>query len=235
MIDAIIFNKRIEEVASKYERENIGNIKIHILNNIKKESRESITASLTNPLEEKASLCVYNIDGKEIEIPTIIYDGEPFTFLVDSTLDGKYKPKDTDKERIGHYRIITENNRSVLYGDTCIKRGYINMNPEDIIQVNSYDNLSDNLINNKYLVGRKLKYPEWISIDELNKRTLMKRSYNDILIKGIHDSDFTISYDEPNESTIRYAYESNSPLVKVLRRKYPNAIENCDDPYSYLK
>ena len=66
----------------------------------------------------------------------------------------------------------------------------------------------------------------------INERTLKSQSYNELRIKGKYIPDFIISYDEPNEATLRYSNEHSTPMVKILRKSYPNAIEQCGDPYS---
>ena len=58
---------------------------------------------------------------------------------------------------------------------------------------------------------------------------------NEIKIKGHHTPDFSLSYGEPNEATIQFSYNNNKTLVKILRKSYPNANENCDDSYSHLQ
>ena len=98
------------------------------------------------------------------------------------------------------------------------------------MQVNSFDAISQNSQGNKY-IKPYIKYPEWVSMEELNERTLKSESYNELRIKGKHIPDFVISYDEPNEDTLRYSYEHSTPMIKILRKKYPNAIEKCVDPY----
>ena len=230
MIDVIFLNKRIKEVFFKYKNINLEKIKFEILNNVIKSSRENIASSITNPLNKNMVYIEYILNDKKVLIPTIIYDNETYTFLVRRMESGEHLFDETYKEGIEYYSIITEKNRSIYYGNTGIKFGYAIVNPEDIMQVNSFDAISQNSQGNKY-IKPYIKYPEWVSMEELNERTLKSESYNEIRIKGKHIPDFVISYDEPNEDTLRYSYEHSTPMIKILRKKYPNAIEKCVDPY----
>ena len=231
MIDVIFLNTRIKEITLKYEGQNLEKIKLKILNEIIKKSKESIAASITNPLNKNSIPLEYILDGKTILIPTIIYNKESYIFLVRRMKNGNHINNETHEEKIEYYSTITEKNRSMFYGDSGIKFGYIKINPEHIIQINSYDAIAQNPIGNKYIKAY-IKYPEWVSMEELNERTLKKESYNEIRIKGKYIPDYVIAYDEPNEITLRYAYEHKTPMVKILRKSYPNAIEQCEDPYS---
>lgn len=231
MIDVVFFNKRIKEVFFKYKNMNLEKIKLEILSNVIKSSRENIASSITNPLDKKIVYIEYTLDDEKIFIPTIIYDNETYNFLVRRMRSGKYLYDGTHKEEIDCYSTITEKNRSMYHGDSGIKFGYVRVNPEDIIQVNSFDAISQNSQGNKY-IAPYIKYPEWVSMEELNKRTLKSQSYNELRIKGKYIPDFVISYDEPNEDTLRYSNEHSTPLVKILRKSYPNAIEQCEDSYS---
>lgn len=232
MIDVIFNNKRIKEVYIKYENINLEKIKLEILSNVIKFSRENIAASITNPLENKVVYTEYMLDNEKVLIPTIIYDKETYTFLVRRMDSGQHFYDGTYKDGLECYSTITDKNRSMFYGNTGIKFGYIRVIPEDIIQVNSFDAISQSSNSNKY-ISPYIKYPEWVSMEELNKRTLENKSYNEIRIKGKYIPDFVVSYDEPNEKTLRYSHEHSTPMVKILRKNYPNAVEECEDPYSH--
>lgn len=120
----------------------------------------------------------------------------------------------------------------MYYGNSGIKFGYTIVNPDDIIQVNSFDTISQKSHDNKY-VKPFIKYPEWVSMDELSKRTLAHGSYDELRIMGEYIPYFVVSYDDANELTLRYSHEHSTPMVKILRKSYPNAIEICEDPYSH--
>lgn len=164
-------------------------------------------------------------------IPTIIYDEEGFIFLVRSMRSGSHIINGNRKEKVEFFSTITEKNRSMYHGDTGIKCGYVKINPQDIMQINSYDAISKNSSGNKY-ARAYLKYPEWILMEELNERTRKKERYNEISIEGSYIPDYVISYDEPNRLIVNYSHKQNVPLVKILRKAYPNAIENNEDPYA---
>ena len=202
--------------------------------NLINKSRQDIVSSLTNPLEKRSIPTPYILDGKEVTIPTIVYSSEPYNFLIRRVQTGRHFTNGNYREKVESYSTITEKNRSSYYGDSGVKCGYISINPNDIVHINSYDSVCTNSNKNKY-ISAYVKYPEWVSSWELNERTLQSKSYNEIKIKGTHTPDFSLSYDEPNEATIRFSYNNNKTLVKILRKSYPNAIENCDDPYSYLQ
>lgn len=231
MADCIFFNKRIKEVYFKYKDMNLNRMKWEILSNVIKKSRENIASSLTNPLDKNIVYIEYTLNGEKVLIPTIIYDNENYTFLARRMETGKHFYDGSYRDKIESYSTITEKNRSMLYGDFGLKVGYIKVNPEDIIHINSFDSICLNPIESKYTELKSLKFPEWISMEELNERTLKRGRYNELRIKGKHIPDFVISYDEPDEKILRYSYEHNVPLVKILRKSYPNAIEHCDDPY----
>ncbi len=231
MIDVVFFNKRIKEVFFKYKNMNLEKIKLEILSNVIKSSRENIASSITNPLDKNIVNMEYILNGEKVLIPTIIYDNETYTFLVRRVSSGKHFYDGTYEDGIDYYSTITEKNRSMYHGDSGVKFGYVRVLPEDIIQVNSFDAISQNSHSNKY-IAPYIKYPEWVSMEELNERTLKSQSYNELRIKGKYIPDFIISYDEPNEATLRYSNEHSTPMVKILRKSYPNAIEQCGDPYS---
>lgn len=231
MIDVVFFNKCVKEVFFKYKNMNLEKIKLEFLSNVIKSSRENIASSITNPLDKNIVYMEYILNGEKVLIPTIIYDSETYTFLVRRMRSGKHFYDGTYKGGIGYYSTITEKNRSMYYGETGVKFGYVRVIPEDIIQVNSFDAISRNSRSNKY-IAPYIKYPEWVSMEELNKRTLKSRSYNELRIKEKYIPDFVISYDEPNEATLRYSNEHSTPMVKILRKGYPGAIEQCKDPYS---
>ena len=234
MIDALLLNKRIKEVSLKYYGQNLEEKKSNVLNDIIRKSRENIVSSITNPLNKKAIPIEYKLDGKIVVIPTIVYDGDPYTFFVRRMHSGKHINTLKHKVGVECYSTITEKNRSVYYGDTGVKFGYVGIKPEDIVHVNSIDAISRSEINNRYK-RTSLKYPEWVSMEELNRRTLRNGSYNEIRVKGKYRPEYTLSYDEPNVLTLRYSYNNNTTLVKVLRKAYPKAIENCEDIYSDWK
>lgn len=231
MIDVVFFNKRIKEVFFKYKSMNLEKIKLEILNHVIKSSRENIASSITNPLDKNIVYMEYTLGDEKVSIPTIVYDNETYTFLVRRVRSGKHFYDGTYKDGIEYYSTITEKNRSMYYGDSGVKFGYVRVKPEDIIQVNSFDAISQNSNSNKY-IAPYIKYPEWVSMEELNKRTLESQSYNELRIQGKYIPDFVISYDEPNDASLRYSYEHSTPMVKILRKCYPNAIEQCEDPYS---
>ncbi len=80
-----------------------------------------------------------------------------------------------------------------------------------------------------------LKYPEWVTADKLNKDTLYNDSYSEIRIYGKYVPDFYVSFDEPDEKCVETLNRYGSTLVKILRKSYPNAIEETEDPYKYWK
>lgn len=231
MIDIVFFNRRIPEVSLKYQGQNLEKIKLGILNELIRNSTEDIASSITNPLNKEMINVEYDLDGEKVFIPTIIYDEEEFIFLVRRMSSGSHIINGNIKEKVEFFSTITEKNRSMYHGDTGVKCGYVKINPQDIIQVNSYDAISKRSSGNKY-VSPHLKYPEWISMKELNERTRRKGRYNEISAEGIYLPDYVISYDEPNRLTVNYSHKQNVPLVKILRKAYPNAIENNEDPYA---
>ena len=231
MIDIVFFNRRIKELSLKYQGQNLEKIKLDILNEVIKNSTEDIASSITNPLNKEIINVEYDLDGEKVFIPTIIYDEEEFIFLVRRMSSGSHIINGNIKEKVEFFSTITDKNRSMYHGDTGIKCGYVTINPQDIIQVNSYDAISKRSSGNKY-VSPHLKYPEWISMKELNERTRRKGRYNEISAEGIYLPDYVISYDEPNRLTVNYSHNQNVPLVKILRKAYPNAIENNEDPYA---
>ena len=97
--------------------------------------------------------------------------------------------------------------------------------------MNSLDSICNNFHENKYH-RPGLKTPEWLLMVDLNHRTKLNGTYNELRIKGKNIPDFVISYDEPNDETIRYAYKHNVQVVKILRKSYLSSIENCEDIYS---
>lgn len=231
MIDIVFFNRRIPEVSLKYQGQNLEKIKLGILNEVIRNSTEDIASSITNPLNKEMINVEYDLDGEKVFIPTIIYNEEEFVFLVRRMSSGSHIINGNIKEKVEFFSTITDKNRSMYHGDTGIKCGYVTINPQDIIQINSYDAISKRSSGNKY-VRPHLKYPEWISMEELNERTRRKGRYNEISAEGIYLPDYVISYDEPNRLTVNYSRKQNVPLVKILRKSYPNAIENNEDPYA---
>lgn len=231
MIDIVFFNRRIKEVFLKYQGQDLEKIKLGILNRLIKNSTEDIASSITDPLNKKRVNLEYDLDGEKVLIPTIIYDKEEFIFLVRRMCSGSHIINGNWKEKVEFFSTITEKNRSMYHGDTGIKCGYVTINPQDIVQINSYDAISKNSSGNKY-ARAYLKYPEWISMEELNERTRKNGRYNEISVEGSYIPDYVISYDEPNRLTINYSHKQNVPLVKILRKAYPNAIENNEDPYA---
>ena len=234
MIDVIFYNNRIEEVYEKYKNVSLEKMKLNLLNKIIKQSRESIVSSLTNPFEKKIELLDYKLDGKVVKIPTIIYDGDDYNFLIRRVNSGNYYYSGLFKERESSYSIINEKNRSVFYGDSGVISGFITVNPEDITHINSFDAISRSQESDKY-VKSLLKYPEWVTADKLNKDTLYNDSYSEIRIFGKYVPDFYVSFDEPDEKCVKTLNRYESTLVKILRKSYPNAIEETEDPYKYWK
>ena len=234
MIDVIFNCDRIEELYEKYNGVNLEKMKLNLLNNIIKKSRESIVSSLTNPLEKRIVYVSYELDGEIVKIPTIIYDGDDYNFLIRRVQNGDFYHNGNYIDMEQSYSIITEKNRSVYYGGSGIICGYITVNHDDIKHVNSFDAISQCQESDKY-VGPLLKYPEWITSIDLNKETLYGGSYNELRILGKYIPDFLISYDNPNDKSIRYLHNYGGTLVKILRKSYPNAIENFEDPYKDWK
>lgn len=226
MHSVLLKGNRIREIYEKYRNTDIKLLKESILKDTISKSQTSIINSIDNPLSNLVDT-EYNLEGRKVIIPTKTYDGEKYVFLVKtvSWFGGLFD------DSIKSFSTITDKNRSMYYGDSRIKVGYVKVNPEDIIQVNQIDSISRNLYGEKYR-DEGLKYSEWISLDKLNKYTLESRTYNEIRIKGEHIPDYVISFDEPDEKTIAFAYKYERPLVKILRKSYPNAIENNDDIYS---
>lgn len=234
MIDVIFYNNRIEEVYEKYKNVSLEKMKLNLLNKIIKQSRESIVSSLTNPFEKKIELLDYKLDGKVVKIPTIIYDGDDYNFLIRRVNSGNYYYSGSFKESESSYSIINEKNRSVFYGDSGVISGFITVNPEDITHINSFDAISRSQESDKY-VKSLLKYPEWVTADKLNKDTLYNDSYSEIRILGKYVPDFYVSFDEPDEKCVETLNRYGSTLVKILRKNYPNAIEETEDPYKCWK
>ena len=234
MIDVIFYNTRIEEVYEKYKNANLEKMKLDLLNNVIRQSRESIVSALTNPFEKKVELLDYKLDGKIVKIPTIIYDGDDYNFLIRRVNSGNYYYRDSFKECESSYSIINEKNRSVFYGNSGVISGFITVNPENITQINSFDAISQSQKSDKY-VDSLMKYPEWVTAEKLNDDTLYNDSYNEIRIFGKYVPDFYVSFDEPNEKCIKTLSRYGSTLVKILRKNYPNAIEKFEDPYKDWK
>ena len=234
MIDVIFYNTRIEEVYEKYKNANLEKMKLDLLNNVIRQSRESIVSALTNPFEKKVELLDYKLDGKIVKIPTIIYDGDDYNFLIRRVNSGNYYYRDSFKGCESSYSIINEKNRSVFYGNSGVISGFITVNPEDITQINSFDAISQSQKSDKY-VDSLMKYPEWVTAEKLNDDTLYNDSYNEIRIIGKYVPDFYVSFDEPNEKCIKTLSRYGSTLVKILRKNYPNAIEKFEDPYKDWK
>ena len=182
----------------------------------------------------KVELLDYKLDGKIVKIPTIIYDGDDYNFLIRRVNSGNYYYRDSFKGCESSYSIINEKNRSVFYGDSGVISGFITVNPEDITHINSFDAISQSQESDKY-VKSLLKYPEWVTADKLNKDTLYNDSYSEIRIYGKYVPDFYVSFDEPDEKCVETLNRYGSTLVKILRKNYPNAIEETEDPYKYWK
>lgn len=81
MIDIVFFRKRVKEVFFKYKGMNLEKIKLELLNNVIKESRESIASSITNPLNKDIVYIEYTLDDEKVLIPTILYTGDAYTFF----------------------------------------------------------------------------------------------------------------------------------------------------------
>lgn len=234
MMDVAFFSENLKETYFKYRKNNLEQQKLEILCNLKKQSCESIATSITNPLNKTSVKLPYNLKGNQIILPTIVYDKNPYIFLIRRFDSGKHFYNDSYHEKVESYSTITEKNRSVFYGDSGIIGGYCKINSDDIMHISSYDSISKCSYENKY-ISAYLKYPEWLSMEELNRRAYENQSYNEIRMKGTYYPDFLVYYDEPNEITLEYSYEHNTPLVKILRKGYPNAVENFNDPYSHWK
>ena len=114
MIDVIFYNNRIEEIYEKYKNVNLERMKLNLLNKIIKQSRESIVSALTNPFEKKIKLLDYKLDGKVVKIPTIIYDGDDYNFLIRRVNSGNYFHSKSYRACESCYSIINEKNRSVF-------------------------------------------------------------------------------------------------------------------------
>jgi len=215
---------------TKYKDMDIERIKLQILEKIKRKSRMSILSSLTDLSKYEKEICVYRIGNKTFKIPTITFSGEAYNFLIRRVSNGEYFTNGKYKVKEESYSTIFEDNRSTYYGDTGIRLGYSNINPDDITYVYPFDAISNNFTKNKYY-QQGLKCPTWLSADDLNRITKNNGSYNELRIKGPYFSDFVVSYDEPNDMTIEYADKNKNLLVKILRKSYPNSIEYNKDPY----
>ncbi len=180
MKDVLFDNKNIKKAFFKYKNTNLESIKLDILTKQINFSRNNIVSHLTNPLLKDISYLEYDLDDKKVVIPTIILDKEPYIFLVRRVRNGEYFFDGTYESKVGCYSIITDKNRSVFHSDTGIKLGYININPYDIIHINSFDAISNNDTSSKYSTSY-LKYAEWVSMEELNRRTLKRKSYKDAI------------------------------------------------------
>lgn len=231
MINVIFYNRRIADTYSKYNGIDYESKKLEILNDVKNSSCQDIVNSITNPLTEEIVNVEYELDGEKVIIPTIIYDRDKFTFLVRRMDSGRHINTENHKEKLEYYSTITEKNRSIFYGDSGIKFGYVKVKPSDIVQVNSFDAISQRSSKTKY-TERYLKYPEWVSMEELNERTYNHHSYNEIRIYGKYIPDYVISYDEPSLKDLEYSRDNNAVLVKIPRKRYKDAIESCKDPYA---
>jgi len=129
--------------------------------------------------------------------------------------------------------IISDSNRSIAY-IAGIMYGYYNCKEDNIVQINSYDALSTSSNSNKYKRS-SLVYPEWTTLDEIKMYANRNGSYIHLIGVNLFEPDFVLCYDEPDDYTIKTAYEGEKTLVKIIRKGYPNAIENNGDPYSTLK
>ena len=234
MIDVILFNQRIKEVYDKYINQDLGKIKDDILNNVISNSKKDIISSLTNPFKDNEPVLEeYTLDDKKVVVPTVVYNGKPFNFLA-RMMDYSFKGFTDDyigREVCCH--IISDSNRSVAYL-AGVMYGYYNCKEDNIVQINSYDALSTSSNSNKYKRS-SLVYPEWTTLDEIKEYANSNGSYIHLISVNLFEPDFILCYDEPNEHTIKTAYEGEKTLVKIIRKGYPNAIENNGDPYSTLK
>lgn len=233
MRDIVFYSKpeRIREVFYKYKNVNLNKMKEDILKKMKTKSTNDIIKSLTNISRRVVTKEVFILDKKKVVLPVIYFSGEKFNFLCRRMRDGEHLFNGNYIEKFESYSVICDENRSVYYGDDGIKFGYSNIKPEDIVHMNSLDSICNNFHENKYH-RPGLKTPEWLLMGDLNHRTKLNGTYNELRIKGKNIPDFVISYDEPNDETIRYAYKHNVPLVKILRKSYLSSIENCKDIYS---
>lgn len=234
MIDVILFNQRIKEVYDKYINQDLAKIKEDILNNVISNSKKDIISSLTNPFKDNEPVLEeYTLDDKKVVVPTVVYNGKPFNFLA-RMMD--YSFKGFTDEYIGREtccHIISDSNRSIAY-IAGIMYGYYNCKEDNIVQINSYDALSTSSNSNKYKRS-SLVYPEWTTLDEIKMYANRNGSYIHLIGVNLFEPDFVLCYDEPDDYTIKTAYEGEKTLVKIIRKGYPNAIENNGDPYSTLK
>ena len=222
------------DFSKKYKYVDIKKFKLEILEEIKNKSRLSVISSLTDLSKCKSEIQVYKLRNKTYKIPTIVFAGEPYNFLIRRMHNGKRLNNNDYMESEKCYSTIYEENRSVFYGDTGIKFGYSNVAPEDITYMYPFDAISNNFTKQKYYQSG-LKIPAWLSAEDLNKKAKNNKCYNEIRIYGKYFPDFVVSYDEPNEVTIDYAGNNNTLMVKILRKSYPNSIEFNDDPYKDAK
>lgn len=215
-----------------YKGVNLEKEKLRILESIRDKSRKSILSSLTDIKSMNPTIQEYTVRGRVYRIPTVVFDGEPFNFLVrrlencDHYLNGDYK------EKIESYSTIYEENRSMFYGNSGIKLAYSNVKPGDIVYVYPFDAISNDFDDKKYWI-KGLKTPRWLSSDDLNRITRNNQSYNEIRIEGRQDPDIVVSYDEPDEQSILSCDRLHATMAKILRKRYPNCIESHDDPYKH--
>lgn len=224
--------KETVRIYEKYKGVNLEKAKLRILESIKDMSRKSILSSLTDIKSMNPIIQEYTVKGTIYRIPTVVFDGEPYNFLVrrlrncDHYLNGNYE------ERIESYSTIYEENRSMFYGNSGIKLAYSNVKPEDIVYVYPFDAISNDFDDKKYWI-KGLKTPRWLSSDELNRITRNNQSYNEIRIEGRQDPDIVVSYDEPDDQSIVSCDRLHATMAKILRKSYPNSIECHDDPYKH--
>ncbi len=215
----------------EYQNAELEEIKLAILEKVKNQSRQNIISSLTDLDKFDKKIQSYKFGEKVYNIPTIIFDGQPYNFIIRTLDSGRHYLDGSFRDKTACYSTIFQENRSAFYGNTKVKFGYSNIRPEDIEYVYPFDAISNNFHDHKYY-PKGLKRPLWLSADELNRVAKRNRSYDELRIKGFYLPDFVVSYDEPNEKSVVAADTFDATMVKILRKSYPNSIEYTDDPYS---
>lgn len=222
------------ELFEKYCGCDLEQIKLNILEEIENKSKESILSSLTDLSTCEETFEEHVVGDNKYKIRVIYFDGEDYQFLVRTMRSAEHLFNGNYVDKIDYYSTIYNDNRSMYYGNTYIKFGYCSMPLEDIVYMVPDDAICNNFDECKYGFKGAL-LPKWLSNDDFNRKTRAHGGYNEIRIKGLHIPDFVLSYDEPNDETVKYAGEHDVPMVKVLRKSYPNAIEFCEDSKGYFK
>ena len=222
------------ELFEKYCDDDLEQIKLSILKEVENKAKESILSSLTDLSTCEETHEEYAVGDKKYNIRVIYFDGDDYQFLVRSMHSAEHLFNGNYIDKIEYYSTIYNDNRSMYCGNTYLKFGYCSIPLEDIIYTVPIDAICYNFDERKYgFKGAIL--PKWLSNDDLNIKTKQSGGYNEIRIKGLHIPDFVISYDEPNNKTVVYAGEHDVPMVKILRKSYPNAIEFGEDSKGYFK